>query len=73
MKAYGEPMQYSVFLCDLNGMEKTGMVATVSMIMKQTEDSVAIVDLGEAAERGSVCIEFIGTRRPLPRAAPAVV
>lgn len=66
VKAYGEPLQYSVFLCDLDGMEKTRMVSQITAVMKHTEDSVAIVDLGETRERGSLCFEFLGTRRPLP-------
>lgn len=73
VKAYGEPLQYSVFLCDLDGMEKTRMVGEISTVMKHTEDSVAIVDLGEARERGSLCFEFLGTRRSLPGAPLPVV
>lgn len=73
VKGYGEPLQYSVFLCDLDGMEKTRLVGDISSVMKHTEDSVAIVDLGEAKERGRLCFEFLGTRRPLPSGSPPIV
>lgn len=66
VKGYGASLQYSVFLCDLDGMEKTQMISDISAVMKHTEDSIAIVDLGDATDRGSLCFEFLGTRRPLP-------
>jgi CRISPR-associated protein Cas2 len=73
MKAYGEPLQYSVFVCDLDGMEKTAMLTAVSAVIKHTEDSVVVIDLGEAHQRGTLCFEFLGTRRPLPRSAPPIL
>lgn len=66
MKSYGEALQYSVFICDLDGMEKTALVADASAAMKHTQDSIAIVDLGEPDDRGTLCFEFLGTRRALP-------
>lgn len=73
VKGYGEALQYSVFLCDLDGIEKTQLVTDVSAVMKHTEDSIAIVDLGEARERGSLCFEFLGTRGPLPTGTHPVI
>jgi len=34
--------------------------------MNQDEDSVSIFDLGPPSGRGLTCVEFIGSRRPLP-------
>lgn len=73
MKGYGEPLQYSVFLCDLDGVEKPGMLLHLGTLIRHDEDSVAIVDLGEARERGSLCFEFMGTHRRLPGGGPLVV
>lgn len=73
MKGFGEPLQYSVFLCDLDGVEKPDMLVRLGRLIKHDEDSVVIVDLGEAQERGSLCFEFMGTHRPLPGGGPLVV
>ncbi|MBW3640220.1 MAG: CRISPR-associated endonuclease Cas2 [Actinobacteria bacterium] len=73
MKGYGEHLQYSVFLCDLDGVEKPAMLLHLGSIISHGEDSVAIVDLGEAREWGSLCFEFMGTHRPLPGGSSLVV
>jgi CRISPR-associated protein Cas2 len=73
MKGYGEHLQYSVFLCDLDGSEKPGMMLHLGSIIKHSEDSIVIVDLGEAAGRGKLCFEFMGTHRELPDSGGLVV
>lgn len=73
MKAYGEHLQYSVFLCDLDGTEKPAMLLHLGSLIKHDEDSVAIVDLGEASDRGRLCFEFMGTHRPLPGGGAIIV
>lgn len=73
MKSYGEHLQYSVFLCDLDGTEKPAMLLHLGSLIKHDEDSVAIVDLGEASDRGRLCFEFMGTHRPLPSGGAMIV
>lgn len=73
MKEYGEALQYSVFVCDLDGVEKPAMQLHLGSVMKHSVDSVVIVDLGAAADRGSLCFEFMGTHRPLPGVGPVIV
>lgn len=73
MKGYGDPLQYSVFLCDLDGMERLGMVRDLRAIMNEWEDSVAIVDLGDPARQGTDCFEFLGVTWGLPRSGPTIV
>lgn len=65
-KDFGDPLQYSVFVCDLTGVEMVAMRARLVEEMNQSEDSVSIFDLGPPAGRGLTCVEFIGVRRPLP-------
>lgn len=65
-KTWGDPLQYSVFVCDLSRSELFMMKEALIDEMNLAEDSVGIFDLGPAAGRGLKCIEFIGTRRPLP-------
>jgi hypothetical protein len=41
--------------------------------MNEFVDSIAIVDLGEAAGRGMECFEFLGFGGYLPRKGPRIV
>ena len=66
MKGFGYPLQYSVFVCDLDRMEKLAMIERVGSVIDHRQDSVAIVDLGDPELRGVECLEFLGQRRPLP-------
>lgn len=65
-KAWGDPLQYSVFVCDLTRAELIGLRSELVEEMNEREDSVSIFNLGEPQGRGLDCIEFIGRRRPLP-------
>ncbi len=71
-QAFGEPLQYSVFVCDLSGVELVALRRALLDELKTTEDSVGIFDLGPPKGRGLACVEFIGTRRPLPSDKAAV-
>jgi CRISPR-associated protein Cas2 len=48
MLGYGDPIQYSVFLCDLSGAESALMEAALRRTVNQAQDSVIFVDLGPA-------------------------
>jgi CRISPR-associated protein Cas2 len=63
---FGTPLQYSVFVCDLTGIELVDLKRALLRAVKTDEDSVSIFDLGPPKSRGLTCVEFIGTRRPLP-------
>ena len=63
---FGEPMQYSVFLCTLSARERVLLVAAVTEVMKHDEDRVMIVDLGPTGGRGDAAIQFLGRSEPLP-------
>lgn len=65
-KDFGEPLQYSLFVCDLTRVELTRFKGALIEELKQTEDSVSIFDLGPPSGRGIRCVEFIGRRRELP-------
>lgn len=71
-KDFGEPLQYSVFACDLTPMELFDLKAALLQQMNVAEDSVAIFDLGTPARRGIECVEFMGVRKSLPDEAPRV-
>lgn len=67
-KAWGYPLQYSVFVCDLTGSELLMMKADLTTEMSTTQDSIGIFDLGPPEGRGLHCVEFIGKSRDLPEA-----
>ena len=71
-KDYGDPLQYSLFVCDLTRVELTHLKATLMEAMKTTEDSISIFDLGPPSGRGVECVESIGVRRRLPDNGPVV-
>jgi CRISPR-associated protein Cas2 len=73
MKAFGYPLQYSVFVCDLDGMEKVRLREVMGRIMHLRQDSLAIIDLGDARTRGIECFEFMGVGPTLPKGGARVI
>jgi CRISPR-associated protein Cas2 len=71
-KSYGDPLQYSVFVCDLSKMELLALKADLLGEVKTSEDSIGIFDLGPPRTRGLTCVDFIGVHRELPDAGPAI-
>jgi CRISPR-associated protein Cas2 len=61
MLGYGDPLQYSVFLCELSPTEQVLMEETLLGVLKVSEDSLAIVDLGPARGLASRRIRTLGT------------
>lgn len=57
---YGDPLQYSVFSCDLSAVERILMVETLGRVMNQAEDRVMIADLGPIRGRARRCLEWLG-------------
>jgi len=70
-EAYGERLQYSVFICDLSPSELLRARVKIEERMLMTQDSVVIVDLG--APSSGAKIHFIGRRRPLPETGSRIV
>jgi CRISPR-associated protein Cas2 len=63
MLGFGDRVQLSVFLCDLNDKERVLLQSAVLEVMNQQEDHVMIADLGPSRDSGS--IEFLGKRVPI--------
>lgn len=57
---YGEHLQFSVFECDLNPMEKAQLEAALGEVIKYDEDQVLFVSLGPAEGRGERVITALG-------------
>ncbi len=73
MMGFGEPLQYSVFLCELSSKEKVIMISTVSGVIQHSVDSILVIDLGPLGGRGNECIEFLGQPRELTERGPTVI
>ncbi len=71
MKSYGTRLQYSVFLCDLSGVELTRWRSAVLDVVRLGEDSVVWIDLGDVSS--SAPVNVLGTPRRLPSTGPTVV
>ena len=74
MRGFGDPMQYSVFRCELSPTEKELLKEALWAILSWDQDRVMLIDLGPAGARGDECIEFWGDPRvDLPRRAAVIV
>lgn len=73
VKAFGWPMQYSVFICDLDPVELLMLKQEIVVIVHHSEDSVAFINLGPPTHRGRECFEFIGRQISLPTSGPTIV
>jgi CRISPR-associated protein Cas2 len=71
MEGYGERIQYSVFVCDLSDQEAVLLRGDVEVRMKLSEDSVMIIDLGQAGDSSRFL--FIGHHERLPTSSAVIV
>lgn len=73
VKAFGWPMQYSVFVSDLDRMELVELKVRLADLIDHAVDSVAIVDVGLPSDRHRGCFDFLGSRPELPTSGPVVI
>jgi len=62
MLGYGEPLQYSVFCCDLSAAQLVILRSDLSAIIDHREDQVMFIDIGPADGRGKQSVQTIGKR-----------
>ena len=62
MLGYGEPLQYSVFCCDLSASERIMLISDLSPIIDHREDQVMLINIGPDEARGRESIETLGKR-----------
>jgi CRISPR-associated protein Cas2 len=76
MLGVGDPVQFSVFRCELSKMEKTILLEKLLPVMNQAEDRVMLVDLGPAGEErtGEDRIECWGKPlQEMPARGPIII
>lgn len=72
MNGYGEPVQYSVFVCDLNDKELIIMREDLEELLNLADDRVLIVDVGPADTSGDK-LSTIGAPLHVQREAAIVI
>ena len=70
MEGVGERLQYSVFLCDLSARERIEWEAEMRTVMKMSQDSVVVVDMGAIGAMPVVCL---GVPRRFPNGSGATI
>ena len=74
MRGFGDPLQYSVFRCELSPVEKQLLKETLWGLLNWAQDRVMLLDLGPVGARGDECVEFWGTPRvEVPDRAAVIV
>jgi CRISPR-associated protein Cas2 len=63
MLGFGDPLQYSVFRCELAPTEKQLLKEALWEILNWDHDRVMLLDLGPCGARGDDCVEFWGQPR----------
>lgn len=59
-KNFGDHLQFSIFECDLNPMEKVRMETSLKELIEPTRDQVLFVSLGPSEGRGNRVITALG-------------
>jgi CRISPR-associated protein Cas2 len=72
MMGFGDPLQYSVFLCELSRAERAMMESVLLRVVAVREDSVVVIDLGPARGPAARRITELGVGR-VPRPERGVV
>ena len=73
MKGFGDPLQYSIFRCQLSVRQREAMREMLWEKLNFAEDRLMIADLGPAGSRGDNCVELWGQPRTEPTNRRAVV
>ncbi len=71
VRSYGYPLQYSLFVCDLERSEVAQLRWDLAEVINSREDRVALIDLGDAPS--SARFEFLGVRPELPTGGARIV
>ena len=67
MNGFGDPLQYSVFVCDLSMKERVLMEEALTEIINLKEDRVLVIDIGPADGRGAEVVKTLGRQfKPIP-------
>jgi CRISPR-associated protein Cas2 len=72
MNGFGEPLQYSVFACDLSTKERVLLEAALIEAINVREDRVLLIDIGPTDGRATAAVSCLGTQE-LPEERASVI
>ncbi|MCC6930373.1 MAG: CRISPR-associated endonuclease Cas2 [Gemmatimonadaceae bacterium] len=67
MNGFGDPVQYSLFVCDLSPVERQIMHERLTAVINLKDDRVLIVDLGAADSRLAASFDVLGRQLAIGR------
>lgn len=70
---FGYPLQYSLFMCDVDDVQFVDLVDALRSEINEREDRVSLFDLGRTLGRGRVGAVHLGRAREVPPADQEVV
>ncbi len=73
LRAYGDHLQLSVFLCELSKRERAELEGLLSTEIHNDDDQVLLVDLGLAETTGNGTITALGKRYVHPERVAIIV
>ena len=72
-KTYGYPLQYSLFVCDLDDVELVKLERDLQAVIAHQHDRISIFDLGPPHGRGVECIRQLGLPQYVPSTGEAEI
>ncbi len=72
MNGFGDPLQYSVFACELSAKERVLLKEALAEIINLKEDQILIIDLGPVDGRRANAMQALG-RQALPKRREVVI
>ncbi len=66
LKSVGTPVQLSLWVSDLNTMELIVLKSKVFDLIKEDEDSIVFIDLGDESV-SELSLDFLGVRPLMPK------
>jgi CRISPR-associated protein Cas2 len=73
MRGFGDPLQFSVFVCLLSPRELALLYEKMDGEIKKTEDRLMVVNLGPEEGNAEDRITFVGLKKDLPTRRSIVV
>lgn len=73
MKGFGEPLQYSVFVCRLTDQNRVRMLSVLEDLIDSAVDRVMIVNLGPADGNAGDRVTFLGRKEEMPERKATII
>ncbi|MER3410790.1 MAG: CRISPR-associated endonuclease Cas2 [Thermoleophilia bacterium] len=72
-ESWGYRLQYSVFVCDLSEVEKSGLERDLRGVLRLDIDRVVLIDLGPPGASSARRLHWVSAPAPLPVTGEATI